>query len=362
MQCRSSSIRARKTAHVFASRISLGFSLVELMVAIALSLLLLTGVVAIFSSSRVSYESTEQLSRVQETGRLALEQLSRHIRSSGFSGCSRQPNYVSTSLNSSADLPWDFLGGPVRGFEATGSGWTPAIGDESIEDVAEPDSDVLVVRGPRLDAAPMQVTVDMADPELPLAVSSTAGVASAGEVVMAYSCEAQSFFFATPAGNTLVHGVGGGNPGNQFASTNFPFRTNAEVLPVETVVYYVAASADSTPPTLPTGTTSLYRRAGTGAAEEIVQGVERLQVEYGVDTDNDRIVDTYQKADAVTDWERVVSVRLAMLVRSVEQYGTDTDRRTYQLLTDTTVNPPGDRRLREVFQATVSIRNRVRID
>ena len=46
-----------------------GFSLVELMVAITLSLLLLTGVVAIFSSSRVSYDSTLQLSRIQDTGR-----------------------------------------------------------------------------------------------------------------------------------------------------------------------------------------------------------------------------------------------------------------------------------------------------
>lgn len=339
-----------------------GFSLVELMVAITLSLLLLTGVVAIFSSSRVSYESNDQLSRIQETGRFALEVVSRHVRSAGFSGCVRQPKFISTALRNSTDLQWNFLEGPVRGYDASASAWTPGL-DPSITGVL-PGTDVLVVRGPRLDAEPTQLTVALTDPQAPLVVASTSGIRQGGDVVMAFSCEAQSVFFATPAGTNLTHGVTDTVPGNEFATTSFPFTLNTEVIPVETVVYYVAASQAATPPdnTLPLGTTSLWRRVGLADPEEMIQGVENMQLEFGMDINGDRIVDNYAAATATTVWQNVVAVRVALLVRSIEQYGTDTDGRSYQLLTNTTVVAPGDRRLREVFTGTISIRNRARVD
>jgi type IV pilus assembly protein PilW len=339
-----------------------GFSLVELMVAIALSLLLLTGVVALFSNSRVSYEATDQLSRIQETGRFALDQVSRHIRSAGFSGCARQPTNVSTSLNLADLLPWNFLEGPVRGYEASGTDtWSPTL-DASVQSPLS-GSDVLVVRGPRLDAEPLQVQTSMVNAEDPLVLANANTGVQPGDVAMAYSCEAQSFFHVNSfSGGVLQHTAGGVNtsngsgPGNSSATIGFPFRADAEVVPVETVIYYVRASDD-----LPAGTTSLWRRVGSNAAEELVQGVEQMQLRFGVDTSGDRVVDDYLPANAITNWQQVVGVTVALLVRSVEQYGTDTDQRTYDLL-GTPVAAPGDRRQRQVFTATTSIRNRVRVD
>jgi type IV pilus assembly protein PilW len=354
------------------SHTAAGFSLIELMVAITLSLLLLTGVVAIFSSSRANYETTNQLSRVQETGRFALEQLSRQVRSAGFAGCARVPNFVSTALNNATALPWNFLGGPVRGFNGGATAFTPSLDGTGLESLSlTAGSDVLVVRGARLESEPTQVTADMANPQSPLTVATTNGIRTEGDVVMAYNCEAQAFFYAVPSGTSLTHGVTGTSPGNAVASTSYPFRMNDEVVPVETVIYYVAPSIGApedstlpagTPPTLPAGTRSLYRRGGLDTADELVQGVDQMQVEYGIDNNNDRIVDIYSVASATTDWQRVIAVRVALLVRSIDQYGADTDRRTYQLLNAAPVTPPGDRRLREIFTATVSIRNRVRVD
>jgi type IV pilus assembly protein PilW len=84
-------------------------------------------------------------------------------------------------------------------------------------------------------------------------------------------------------------------------------------------------------------------------------------VQYGVDTNGDVIVDEYRTADDVSDWNDVISVSVALLARSLEEYGVDTDQRSYTLL-DVTVAAPTDRRLREVFTATASIRNRVRVN
>jgi len=348
-----------------------GFSLVELMVALGLSLLLLAGVVAIFSSSRVAYESTDQLSRVQETGRFALDQLSRHIRSAGFTGCSRQPTAIASALNAdtNATLEYGFFGSPpVMGYDTAGSGtWSPALHPNIAALTPSEDSDVLVVRGARLDVIPMQVDEDMVgsdgitlDPTGELIVKSAGsvnGIDPDGNVLMAYSCEGVSFFFANAAGTSLIRPVSGTIPGNTTNSTSYPFLKAAEVVPVETVVYYIDSASAPAPATM----NSLWRKVGEGAAEELVQGVERMQIEYGVDLEGDRVVDDYRPASTVGNWDRVLSVRIAMLVSAVQEYGNDRDTRTYQVL-DTVVPAPLDRRLREVFTTTVSIRNRVRIE
>ena len=346
-----------------------GFSLVELMVALGLSLLLLAGVVAIFSSSRVAYESTDQLSRVQETGRFALDQLSRHIRAAGFTGCSRQPTAIASALNldTNATLEYGFVGNPpVQGYDTSGSGtWSPTLHPNIAALTPSENSDVLVVRGARLDVVPMQVAQDMVgddgitlDPEGDLIVKSAGSVngidPAVGSVLMAYSCEGVSFFFANASGTSLIRPINDTVPGNVTNSTSYPFLKAAEVVPVETVVYYVDAPTPDTTP-------SLWRKVGEGVPEELVQGVEQMQVSYGVDLQGDRIVDDYLPAATVGNWDRVVSVRIAMLVSSVQEYGNDRDARTYQVL-DTEVPPPLDRRLRDVFSTTVSIRNRVRIE
>src|SRR5690606_32670244 len=66
---RRNQLQARRSRGSRLRSAVLGFSVVELMVAMAISLLLLAGVVAIFSSSRSSYETTTRLSRIQENGR-----------------------------------------------------------------------------------------------------------------------------------------------------------------------------------------------------------------------------------------------------------------------------------------------------
>ena len=345
-----------------------GFSLLELMVAMGISVLLLAGVISIFASSRTAYENTDRSSRIQENGRLALDIITRHIRASGFVGCARQPTYVSTSLSSATTLQWNFLDGPVRGFQATGAGaWTPAM-DASIASPTD-GSDVLVLRVPAREATPLQLTTDMASAAADLVVTpgATNGVQD-NDIAIAYSCEAQSVFQVrtfTAGTGTITHGIGGTTtgvpiyPGNASGTLNYTYRRDVtHVLPVETVVYYVTAS---TSPALPAGTTSLWRRVALNAPEELIEGVEQMQLQFGVDTNGDVIVDQYQTANLISNWQRVISVRVALLVRSLEEYGLDTDQRTYQLI-DVPVAAAADRRMREVFTATAAIRNRVRVN
>jgi type IV pilus assembly protein PilW len=341
-----------------------GFSLVELMVAMAISLMLLGGVVAVFMSSRASYEATDKLSRIQENGRFALDEIARDVRSAGFVGCARAPTYLSTSLNANTNVLWNFLDGAVRGFQSVSAGtWAPVLDTTVVTSPAD-GSDVLALRIPKRDATPLRLQADMAsgtdDFTVPNATTSGLNV---GDIALAYSCEAQAFFYVTGfAGGVISHAqTVGVVPGNANDNVNYAFRTNAEVIPVQTVLYYVRQSSAAAGGIGPADATSLWRKVGDAAPEELVEGVQQMQLQFGLDTNGDAVVDNYVNANAVTNWAQVYSVSIAMLVRSLEEYDTDRDQRTYQLL-DVPVLAPGDRRMRGVFATTANIRNRVPVN
>lgn len=63
---------------------SLGLSLIELMVAIALGLILVAVVVQIYVGTKATYNKQEDLSRLQENGRIALDVIGRTARIVGF--------------------------------------------------------------------------------------------------------------------------------------------------------------------------------------------------------------------------------------------------------------------------------------
>lgn len=67
-------------------RKNLGFSLIELMVAMALGIVLLLGVVNVFSSVRETSRLGENMSRLQENGRFGLDYMVKEIQQAGYLG------------------------------------------------------------------------------------------------------------------------------------------------------------------------------------------------------------------------------------------------------------------------------------
>ena len=85
-----------------------GISLVELLVAMAVGLVLLAGVYQIFVGNTTSYSLNEDMSRLQENGRFAIQLLNRAAREAGFLGCLQDVDSVTSMLNDSADFLSDF--------------------------------------------------------------------------------------------------------------------------------------------------------------------------------------------------------------------------------------------------------------
>lgn len=339
-----------RPALVMSHRASGGFSLVELMVAMALSLILLAGVLAIFASSRTTYETTDRLSRIQESGRFALDSLVRDLRSAGFMGCSRRGDFTN-ALNTPDPVMWNFAVA-VQGFDAQGTGWLPALDNSSAgpAPIAAAGSDALVVRVPRGEFEPVRATSIMGDTTSNITVANVAPARlEVGDVVQISDCNARAVFQITGynAGD-IAHAAAGTAPGNSTNDIGYAFTDLAELVPVRSVVYYLRAGST------PGGGNSLWRNVSDGGmAEELVEGVENMQIQYGVPGAGGIV---YQDADAVVDWTAVRTVRIALLVRSMSEYGTDRGPASYDLLGEAIANP-GDRHMRQVFTTTVNIRN-----
>lgn len=70
-------------------KLSRGFGLVEIMVALVIGLAVSLGIVQIFSASRATYQSQNSAARMQEDARFILSKLIQEIRMTGMNGCLR---------------------------------------------------------------------------------------------------------------------------------------------------------------------------------------------------------------------------------------------------------------------------------
>jgi type IV pilus assembly protein PilW len=116
--------------------------------------------------------------------------------------------------------------------------------------------------------------------------------------------------------------------------------------------------------TNPVGRPALYRWSSNTGTEEVVENIEDMDLLFGEDTDNDGAVNVYRRADQVTDWANVISMRVSLVAVSGETGAVIDANQTYFLRDTNNDGVPdaaskNDRRLREVFTTTVAVRNRL---
>ncbi len=95
---------------------------------------------------------------------------------------------------------------------------------------------------------------------------------------------------------------------------------------------------------------------GSITPQVMAEGIENMQILYGEDTNNDGTANRYVNAGNVANWTAVKTVRVALLVSTIEGVG-NTDNNTYNLLNTPPIGPIGDNQLRRVFTQTILLRN-----
>lgn len=336
-----------------------GVTLVELMVAVAIGLFMTAIIAALYLNMRGSFRYQEEYSRMQSGGRFAMESISRDVRMAGYSGCgaiTKLANVVTGGLAS----PYLNFGSPIIGYEGGVSTFPTALTNAS----AVSGSDAVILLG--VDTS-SELVVQSHDPVLATITTKQHSI-KIGELLLITDCGRAALFQMTgPAGtnvSSVEHAAGSGSPGNCTKelgtscgrATTYQFKPGSSLMRIYSNAYFVAPSSSGTGNSLwvmsMTGQTN-----GTSAAKELIDGVDSMQITYGLDGDGVRSANQFVKADSIaaSDWPKVVAVRVSLLVNSVRDRIASAPQ-TFdfdgQSITAT------DRKLHKVFTESITLRNR----
>lgn len=345
-----------------------GLSLVELMIALALSSALILGIFTVYLDSSRTGRLSDSLAKIQESSRIGMDILARDLRMVGFQGCA---DPYDVTMNIIADNPPtdDFFQTTLRVWEVDDGNW--ADGTEfdgtAIEAGAVVGSDVIAIqRGETVD---IEVFDKMDATNANIQVSGDLALFDQNDMVLISDCENADLFRITsdPESGTWAHAEDV-NDGNRLSQA---YNESARVMRFSSNVYYVRDTGRDD--SFGNPIRGLYRArnnllnaaAPTFQVDELVEGVESLQVLLGekLATGNIR----YRDADfAGLDMTAVASVQVGMLVSDANEVRDDADNGIYALPGEDigpaggaeAVTHPADRRLRRSFETVVTLRNR----
>jgi type IV pilus assembly protein PilW len=335
-------------------RLQSGISLVEILVSLVISLFLLGGIIQVYLGNTSTYKFANALSEVQENGRFALETISQDLRAIGDWGCINFNPAVITNINNTlAVLPGfnaalqDFaVNPPVNGTNDTGGLAT---------------TDTLTISG----SSPGQVniTAPFSTPAQAFLTVSNLGSFTAGDIALVTRCGANDLLIPQEADIFMVSGIDTVNSRLNHATVlSQQYQNDATIKKLQTVTYAIGAGTIVDATGLPQPT--LFRSLD-GVNQALIEGIEDMQILYGIDTDGintaaQNFANQYVTANNVANFRSVVSIRVMLLVRSTEDFVTDQSQAyTFNSATPVTAT---DRRIRQVFTATIALRNRAGIE
>jgi len=356
-----------------------GLSLVELLIATALGLILTLGVTQIYLSGNETYRQTQGLAHAQESTRFVSAIMAPDLRSAGSFGCLAEmgrplDQVVDNRLNGGLTVPlaqalqgWEYNNtGPGDNVTLADAMATPGAGNwasgtaganlpANLAGSVVTNSDVLVVNA----MTPLGVPVNAANPQNGNSINlvDNSGV-PVNRVVLATlgDCSAGELFQKSNNANSSSITMAGGNvnPGNNGNNFNLTYEPQTRVYEFTSTAYYIGQGTNGEP--------ALFRRLLTPleAPQEMVSGVETLQILYGVDTAGTNAADDYLPADQIANWNTVVSVRFSVMTRSQDEVLDEPNNRNFDMLGSQVAQANnGDRRVRLVSVGTTAIRGRM---
>jgi type IV pilus assembly protein PilW len=317
-----------------------GVSLVELMVALVLGLFLIFGAVTIYGKSRSTYRTTEAVARLQETARYAFDAIEPDVRMASYWGLASRADYIVNSVGPTDDRPAE-LDDAAAEIDECGTNFAINLEEyiagvngadetdwplpcDAFRDAWREDTDLLVVRR---------------------GGSTQPEELEEGRIYIQTSRIQGTMFVATSCDEPK-------NPACIPADYSPPA---SETRQLDTTIYYVAnesTARDDVP--------SLRRKRlvnGDVVDEEVVSGVEDLQVRFGVDTNGDTNADTYvdPETNPALYGGSIVSATIWLRVRAEDAEVGFVDDRTYSAGEMATT--PGGKFRRFLLSKTIQLRN-----
>lgn len=329
-----------------------GFTLVELMIASSLGMVVLAGIFNILLLNLQTFHVQEGVSHIQETGRYVTEEIAIATRNAGHTGCVKQGQTTSW-LNSNYYANQNQA---ILAYNAEGNDWNNNLPAE-IGTVTE-GTDVFTLANVGHEDAVLSGSMSTSIDNF-IEIRTAQSSFEANDLVLVTDCITSDIFQTNSVTDVAGSGVTqlgaqvafGMNPGNFAKPFSKRYDGGDHVYKHQVTSYFVSPSSQGS-------TQSLWRKTNDDAAEEWIRGIDQLQIELGIDSDNDQVIDAYVAPDNTAGAE-VVSLRLYLLLRAMNTVTIDTDTRTFSFAGET-FGPYNDKVARQLFIKTIAIRNQIR--
>jgi len=305
----------RTTGSPLRRRPEAGFTLIEIMVALAILTIAMTAVFATFSSQQLSYTNQNRVAEMQQNLRLAADMLVRDIRLAGYG----LPMTTGTSADNVV-LP------------ATGNphGITTMRALFPVDNTTGPDQFyVLYLYDMDANQPPAELTADMTA-TTSVTVDNTAGfVAGGGELVLVTDRVTADLFQTTSGGTATTLNFAIGTPVYNALSLHQdngvtrlyqvgtqPGSPPTVAAKARFVRYFIDNVTDPNHPTL-----MVDRLIAGQPPQPVADDIEDMQLSFGLDTNADGVVDTQRStaggtAISAAEIPRIRQVVLHLVARS----------------------------------------------
>lgn len=337
-----------------------GLTLIEFMVSIVIGMLMIAALATLIASQSATRADIDKSGKMIENGRYAAQTLASDMQLAGYWGeLGSQPSAPAALPDpcsvAAADLE-GAMGVHVQGYNAPAT--LPASLAVCVRN-HKPGTDVLVVR--------------RADPDMSGVLTGTAidlAKVVAGQVYVQTGLDVVGVLKPAVA-------VGSSTAGTNATAFPLKKKDNVSVANLRKVVVHIyfiskcsvelagsCASADGGNPIPTLKRVELIAAGGVASLTTVTvaEGIENLQVDYGVDTDGDGSPngsDVDGSALTVADWPNVVSMKVHLLARSTEVTSGFLDSKTYVMGTAGPISPAVAERAyrRHLFVQSVRIAN-----
>jgi type IV pilus assembly protein PilW len=311
-----------------------GLTLVELMISVVIGLLITLAISTLFINTNRSNTENSNIASMQENARFAMGQIAEDIRHAGFIGDVQNPAEIDKTTLAPA-MP---AGTDCR---------STATGNPFMLDFNSSDKLIFFDRGitdAQLIADIGPCTTVNANADLPAAENTVLLVkrTSTDGVPVATAAPVDGHFYVYSSDSHAVLAQYTTGMAAPISATN---TLVWEYLPR----YYYITNKDE-----------LYRDYFDGVwhSEVLAEGIERFDVEFGVDTDDDGAPNYYDDNPATIVFSKVISARIYVLARTTQVEPGVNDTNNYQFGSVAYVPPAGKLGYhRQVYSTTVTIPN-----
>lgn len=310
-------------------------TLIELMIAMSLSLLLAGAVITVFVNNSHSFKQDDNVLRMQDDARFAMRELAQEISMAG----NYSELHVPATVIPDAALVIGVDCGPAGQVNWMYRATQPVTNDSlSITAIDNATSAQVIAShscfaaGEILDGTDVISIKRVAGAQAAATVAGSVYLRTNGTVGLLYQAP-------MPAAPTVVVTP----PMNDWE-----FRPS---------IFYIRSFANTPGDGLPTLCRKVLRGANPDMTTEcIATGIENLQLEYGIDTTADGNPNLYLPNPTVAEMQNVVSARIFLLARTSNIDTRYTNQKTFSI-SNSPAYSPADSFHRRMFSTTVSIQN-----